>query len=230
MTVGHPRHIRTVRIREKTKTDTYLFIDSLQGLIALVQMGVLEIHTWNSRVAHLESPDRLVFDFDPAPDVEWERVVTGARTVRDRLELYGLQSFVKTTGGKGLHVVAPIAPGSNWGDCLAFSRGIAESIVRSEPHAYLSRMSKAERQGKILIDYLRNGRGNTSVSAYSPRTRQGAPVSTPLAWTELSLPIRNDDFTIQKLPARLASLKADLWEGYGEIKQRLTPSLVKELQ
>jgi bifunctional non-homologous end joining protein LigD len=233
--VKHPpasraAHIRTVRIREKAKLDSAFFIDSLPGLISLVQMDALEIHTWNSRVEELESPDRVVFDFDPAPDVEWESVVKAARTVRDRLELYGLQSFVKTTGGKGLHVVAPITPSAGWDECLAFSRGIAEILVRSEPDAYVSRVSKRERRGKILIDYQRNGRGNTSVSAYSARARSGAPVSTPLSWAELSQPSLTERFTVQTLPARLAALNTNPWHGYGEIKQRLTPALVKEVE
>jgi bifunctional non-homologous end joining protein LigD len=219
-------NIRTLSIREKAKSGMYLFIDSLAGLIELVQMGVLEIHTWNARANRLEFPDRLVFDLDPDPSVGWDKVVDTAYAIRARLQLIDLQSFVKTTGGKGLHVVTPIAPVSSWADCLVFSRGLAESFVRSDPSAYTSVVSKAERRGKILIDYLRNARGSTSVAAYSTRARKGAPVSTPLAWAELS---SSHEFSLETLPARLASLKQDPWAGYTNLKQRLTPSILKKL-
>ena len=178
--LGVPEDIRRVKIREKTKVGDYLVVDTLPALISLVQIGILEIHTWNSVVDQLERPDRVVFDLDPAPDVPWPRVVAAARLVRKRLEALGLESFVKTTGGKGLHVVVPLASGITWEQGADFSRAVAESLAREEPRGFIAQMSKAARTGKIFIDYFRNARGATSVAAYSTRAKPEAPVSVPL--------------------------------------------------
>ncbi len=131
--LGVPEDIRRVKIREKTKVGDYLVVDTLPALISLVQIGILEIHTWNSVVDRLERPDRVVFDLDPAPDVPWTRVVAAARLVRKRLEALGLESFVKTTGGKGLHVVVPLASGVTWEQGADFTRAVAESLAREDP-------------------------------------------------------------------------------------------------
>jgi bifunctional non-homologous end joining protein LigD len=189
--------------------------------VGLVQIGILEIHTWNSRTKHLEQPDRLVFDLDPAEDVPWEAVIAAARLLRARLEDGGLQSFVKTTGGKGLHLVVPIARGPGWDECLEFSRGMAEELVRDAPEAFVAVMSKARRTGRIYIDYLRNQRGSTSVAAYSTRAKRDAPVSTPLTWDELRPDVESTTYTVANLPRRLASLRADPWKGFAETRQRL---------
>ncbi len=220
---GHwaPDTLRRVSIKEKTKTGEYLVVDDLPGLIGLVQIGILEIHTWNSTVSDPERPDRIVIDLDPGDGVPWPRVVEGARLVRARLEAHGLRSFVKTTGGKGLHVVAPLTPRAGWDDCAAFARRIAEELAREEPRHYLARMARAERAGRIFVDYLRNVRGATSVAAYSTRARPGAPVSVPLDWDELSPRLRSDHFTVANLPKRLAGLRADPWKGYDSIRQTL---------
>jgi bifunctional non-homologous end joining protein LigD len=209
-----------VAIREKTKTADYLVVDDLAGLVSLVQMGILEIHTWNSHAARLEEPDRLVFDLDPAPDLPWSRVVEAAARVREHVGGAGLECFVKTTGGKGLHVVVPLAPIS-WEDCGAFALKVAEAIVREEPSRYTASMSKAARACKVFIDYLRNRRGATSVVAYSTRAREGAPVSTPIAWEELDTGSRPDAFTVTSVPKRLAGLRADPWRDYGSLRQAL---------
>jgi bifunctional non-homologous end joining protein LigD len=184
-------------------------------------MGILEIHTWNSVAAHLEQPDRVVFDLDPAEDVAWARVVEAARLVRDELKALKLQSFVKTTGGKGLHVVVPLARGPGWEEALEFSRALAEKMTAQRPREFLAEMSKAARKGRIYIDYLRNLRGSTSVAAYSTRAKPGAPVSTPLHWDELDGRMRPDQFTAKTLPGRLASQRRDPWDGYDRLKQRL---------
>ena len=174
-----PTALRRVPIREKKKIGQYLIVDDLAGLISLVQLGILEIHAWNSVYEQLEQPDRLVFDLDPADDVPWREVVAAARTLRNRLRELGLESFVKTTGGKGFHLVVPIENGPGWDDCLAFSRRVAEDLAHSAPRAFTANMAKSERRGRIYIDYLRNLRGATSVAAYSTRARPGAGIDTP---------------------------------------------------
>jgi bifunctional non-homologous end joining protein LigD len=219
--VWGPPHIRRVRIREKTKIGEYLIADSLPALVGLVQMDVLEVHTWNSRCARVEQPDRLVIDLDPGSGVSWGGVVTAAKLVRRMLESIGLESFVKTTGGRGLHVVVPIQPKADWSECLEFARAFAQSLVRRQPAAFTERFAKAGRDDKILVDYLRNNRTNTSIAAYSTRAKPDAPVSTPLAWSELSTARTPDRFTMATVPRRLEKLRADPWRGYDKIKQRL---------
>jgi bifunctional non-homologous end joining protein LigD len=220
--VWAPPALRRIRIQEKTKVGDYLVVDDLAGLISLVQMGILEIHTWNSTAEHLEQPDRIVFDLDPGPAVGWSRVVDAAGHVRAALERLGLESFVRTTGGKGLHVVAPLVPDAGWDECYEFSRAVAEAIAREDPAGYTTEMPKAPRQEKILIDYLRNRRGNTAIASYSTRARPGAPVAVPLAWEELDDPaLTSDRFTISSLPARLAALPRDPWARYARAAGRL---------
>jgi bifunctional non-homologous end joining protein LigD len=216
-----PESLRRVKIREKTKVGEYLVVDSLPALVGLVQLGILEIHTWNSVVEHLERPDRVVFDLDPGPGVPWTRVIEGARLIRERLLALELESFVKTTGGKGLHVVVPLSPGPTWDEGADFARKLAESVAREDPRGYVAHMAKSARQGKIFIDYLRNVRGATSVAAYSTRAKGEAPVSTPLSWEELSPAIRSDHYTIASLPRRLAGLKTDPWTKYWTTRQKL---------
>jgi bifunctional non-homologous end joining protein LigD len=216
-----PDSVRRVKIRQQKKIGDYLVVDDLPALIGLVQIGILEIHTWNSVVEQLERPDRIVLDLDPGPGVDWPRVIDAARLVRARLEAVGLQSFVKTTGSKGLHVVVPLNPGTTWEEGSAFARAVAESMVRDDPRAYIARMAKAERRGKIFIDYLRNVRGATSVAAYSTRAKPEATVSVPLDWDELSAAIRSDHYTIANLSSRLRRLKADPWARYWTIRQKL---------
>jgi len=217
---GAPPALRRVAIREKTKTAEYLVVDDLAGLVSLVQLGILEIHTWNSRAAQLEAPDRLVFDLDPGPGLAWTRVVEAAKAVRARLRDAGLESFVKTTGGKGLHVVVPLSGGDGWDACTAFSRRLAESLAKSQPRHYTASMSKAARPGKVFIDYLRNVRGATSIAAYSTRARDGAPIATPLAWEELDSRLEPAKLTIASVGERLAGV-GDPWAGYRRARQSL---------
>jgi bifunctional non-homologous end joining protein LigD len=198
-----------------------LFIDDLEGLIALVQSGVLEIHAWGSPMQNPETPDRIVMDLDPAEDVPWTALIDAALEVRERLGDAGLESFVKTTGGKGLHVVAPLRPKAGWDEVKSLAQSLAETMAGDSPNRYVATMSKRARAGKIFIDYLRNGRGARAVAPYSTRARSGAPVSTPLAWGELSASMRPDHFTVSNLPTRLAHLKSDPWADLPELDQEL---------
>ncbi|WP_309086109.1 DNA ligase D [Chelativorans sp.] len=189
-------------------------IDGLPGLLGLVQGGTLEIHPWGSRLDDLEKPDLINMDLDPGPGVSWEEVIEAAREVKDRLADAGLASFVKTSGGKGLHVVAPLKPRAEWGEVKAFAKGIADAMASDSPERFVATVTKAKRTGKILIDYLRNGRGATAVAPYSTRSRPGAAVSMPLAWEELNAGIRADYFTVVNAPTRLAALEKDPWEDF----------------
>ena len=201
-----------------------LTLDSLDGLLDLVQAGVVEIHPWGSTVAHLEKPDRLIFDLDPGEDVPWSAVIETAFEVRARLEEFGLKSFVKTSGGKGLHVVLPIQPSVGWDNAKQFTQSLAEAMARDRPERYVAIMSKTARRGRIFVDYLRNGRGATAVAAYSTRALPLASVSTPLAWGELSEGVRADHFKIDNMRQRLDFLKEDPWPEFFTIRQRLPPN------
>jgi bifunctional non-homologous end joining protein LigD len=225
--VWAPPAMRRISIKERTKKAQYLVIDDLAGLISAAQMNVLEIHTWNSTAADVERPDRVVFDLDPGPEVPFSQVVEAARLVRASLQSLELESFVKNTGGKGLHVVMPIAGGSTWEESFEFSRRLSMAIARSHPARYTIDIPKAGREKKILIDFLRNGRGATSVAAYSTRARDPAAVSMPLSWEELSPKLPPDHFSVPKALERLARLRRDPWEAYWKSRQRLEPATVE---
>jgi bifunctional non-homologous end joining protein LigD len=178
-----------------------------------VQSAALEIHPWGSTVTDWERPDMIVMDLDPGDDVAWASVIAAAEEVRTRLKSAGLASFVKTSGGKGLHVVSPIKPKADWPAVKAFTKAMADSMAADSPDRYVSTIPKARRRGKILIDYLRNQRGMTAVAAYSTRARPGASVSMPLAWEELTSEIGPAYFTTRNAPARLSS-SADPWADF----------------
>jgi bifunctional non-homologous end joining protein LigD len=216
-----PSALRGVNVREGDEVVRYIVIDDLQGLISLIQLSTLEIHPWGSTADDVEHPNRLIFDLDPAPGVVWKRVVEAAMTVRDILAAANLTSFVQTSGGKGLHVIVPIVPQANWGQAKAFCQAVAQLIASREPKKYTAILSKSKREGKIFIDYLRNGRGATSVASYSSRARPSASVATPLSWLELSRIRSADVFTVKNLQKRLKSLKGDPWAGYFLIRQQL---------
>jgi bifunctional non-homologous end joining protein LigD len=217
-------------VTEKDKTEEYLSVKDLSGLIALVQMGALEIHTWGSKADQYEKPDRLIIDLDPDPTVDWPRVIIAAKEVRLLLEELGLESFVKTTGGKGLHVVVPIQRRASWGDAKAFCLTVANFLVSAAPDRYIAKMSKAVRKNKIFIDYLRNDQGSTAVAPYSTRNRSGATVSAPITWDELKNDLTSDCFNIENLPTRLAKLKKDPWKGIESVRQSITSLMLKKLQ
>ena len=199
-------------------------------MIALVQMGVLEIHTWNAVIDKVEQPNRLVFDLDPGEEVPWARVVRSARIVRDALSALGLESFVKTTGGAGLHVVVPLVPRADWAACLAFARAVADKIERAHPDTYTTKFAKVGRAKKILIDYLRNNRTNTSIAAFSTRARPRAPVSVPITWAELRASLDPASFTVRTVPRRLARLRRDPWHDYWTSRQKLTTQMLNAVE
>ena len=191
-----------------------LTIDSREGLLGLVQGGVLEIHPWGSSMKALEKPDMIIMDLDPGEGVEWSVVIDAALEVKHRLEAAGLSAFVKTSGGKGLHVVAPVKPKAEWPEAKAFTKAIADAMASDDPSRYVAVVTKSKRRGKILIDYLRNGRGATAVAAYSTRARPGAAVSAPLSWDELGPNIGPAHFTVDNMPTRLAAMKSDPWGAF----------------
>ncbi len=205
--------------------EPYGAIDSLEGLLSLAQMGVLEIHVWGSHRDKIEQPDYVVFDFDPDEGLGWDRVVEGALSMRAFLEDLGLQTFLKSTGGKGLHVVLPIARKDNWDEVKAFTKAVAEKMVAAHPTKYTSKLPKADRKGKLFIDYLRNGRGATSICAYSTRSRENAPVSAPLFWEELETDVRGNTYTVRTLPERLETLPSDPWADFFKVKQSITAAM-----
>lgn len=205
----------------------YMMANNLPALIRLVQMGVLELHTWGARAGQLQRPDRMIFDLDPAPNLAWTQVVEAAQLLRSLLEELELQSFLKTTGGKGLHIVVPLQPERPWSEVKAFTRAIAEHLATHLPDRFTAKISKAKRRDKIFIDYLRNGAGATAVAAYSTRARAKAPISTPIAWEELNADLHSDQFNVGNIRQRLDHLKADPWKEYFRLKQRLTAAMLK---
>jgi bifunctional non-homologous end joining protein LigD len=229
LTGSMPKPVRGVAIKEKDKRQEYVVIDDLAGLISLVQMGVLEFHPWPAREDAIERPDRLVFDLDPGEGVAWNTVVEGTRAIRDFLAELGLKSFLRTSGGKGLHVVVPLSRRASWQQLKEFAKIVAETLAAHSPDRYVATMSKLKRQGKVFVDYLRNQRGATAVASYSTRSRPGAPVATPLAWEELSSRIRPDMYRVDNLPKRLESLRHDPWNGFFTTKQSLTAKILAAL-
>jgi len=212
-----------------TGTGTYTYIKDLAGLIAMVQMGVLEIHPWGSTVKKLETPDIVTFDFDPDIGLPWERVTEAALEMREALLGIGLRSFAKTTGGKGLHVVVPLAPKLDWDAVKEFAKWVAERFVKAYPDRFTSNMAKRARTGRIFIDYLRNGRGATAIGAYSARARPGATVATPLFWDEVEKGVTPDAFTVATVPARLRQIKADPWAEMAKVRQSISARVRREI-
>jgi bifunctional non-homologous end joining protein LigD len=219
--------IHSIPVKEGKATASYLYIDSLPGLVALVQMGVLELHTWGSRTERLVQPDRIIFDLDPDPSVSWKTLCEAAEDMRSRLSELKLETFVKTTGGKGLHLVVPIVPKQDWNFVKDFSSSVAQSMVRAAPERFTATMSKSQRRGKIFIDYLRNARTASAVCAYSPRARAGAPVSMPVRWEELSEDVRSR-FTIRNTYDRLKHLRKDPWQHYEAARIALTRAMLQK--
>jgi bifunctional non-homologous end joining protein LigD len=215
-------HVGTARLKEETGAQAvYLYPKDEAGVIELAQFGAVEFHPWGSHIGSPDIADRVVFDLDPGEDVDWRRVIAAARMVRGFLEELGLVSFVRTTGGKGLHVVVPLNPGADWATVKAFAHGFADTLAQLHPLEFVATASKRFRRGKIYIDYLRNGRGATAVASYSLRSRPGAPVAVPLRWEELGKLKSGSAFDLTTVPKRLARLKKDPWEGIDEVEQDL---------
>ncbi len=226
---GTPAAIKRIPVPMKEGIEDYLMIEDAAGLVALVQMSVLEIHPWGSTIDNLEKPDRLTFDLDPDEGLGWDQVVAGAVAVRELLETLGLRSFVKTTGGKGLHVVAPVKPALEWDAAKEFTRVVVSMLVDAAPTLYTSSMAKKSRRGRIFIDYLRNGRGATAVAAYSTRARADATVSVPVTWEEVEGGLRSDRFTVLTLPEYLRARAADPWAELAATKQMIATRVLRKL-
>ena len=213
--------VKAIPLQQKSGREDYLYIDDVDGLLQLVQMNTLELHPWGSQVDDPEHPDRLVFDLDPGDGVSWAQVKAGAREVRDRLLDTGLQSFVRLSGGKGVHVVVPLQPKADWAQAKDFCEAFAQAMAEHAPQRYVATMSKAKRTGVIFIDWLRNARGATSVCSWSLRARPGAGVAVPLRWEELGRVTAADAFPLAKALQRAQRLKQDPWDGIDEVKQVL---------
>lgn len=222
-----PDSVPRIDVPEKKGSAEYVYVESAADLIGLVQAGALEIHPWGSRIDHLEQPDGLVFDLDPDEGIAWQEILRVAGTLRERLESLGLTPFLRTTGGKGLHLVVPIEPSAEWDRAKAFAKGVAEAHAKDDPQRLTTNMSKAKREGRIFIDYLRNGRGATAVASYTVRARQNAPVAVPIRWDELNAALRADRYNVQNLRRRLAALREDPWAGFSEAARPLDTKLLK---
>ncbi len=226
-----PPAVKTVDIKEgKGGVRPYPVVLEAAGLVSLVQYGVLEFHLWGARSDQLEAPDRIVFDVDPAPDVAWPRVRAAAKLLKGMLESLGLESWIKTTGGKGLHVVVPLERRSSWEEVSAFARAMAQRIAREDPARYLATASKAAREGHIFIDWLRNTRGATAIAPWSTRAREGAPVSVPIAWDELDRLKGGDQFLLRGVLDVARGRKTDPWASLLKARQRLTRSQTAALE
>ena len=215
--------------RLRSSKGKYLYLDSKLGILSAVQNGAVEFHTWGASVPDIKRPDRITMDLDPGPDIDWSDLVRGTQLTRTLLEKLGLKCFLKTTGGKGLHVVAPIERKLEWDRVKEFTRLAAEFLVRAEPDLFTAKISKGKRTGKIFVDYLRNSETASAVSAYSARARRDAGVSTPLEWDELGRADIRDRFTVLTVPKRLAKLTLDPWAEYASTRQSITEAMWKAL-
>jgi bifunctional non-homologous end joining protein LigD len=197
-----------------------LYVQDARGLLALVQFNAIEFHGWGARVPRMRRPDQLVIDLDPDESLPFARVVEAALEIRDVLAHVDLQSFVKTTGGKGLHVVVPILPEKGWDDVKAFTRAIADTLAARRPDRYIATMAKAQRKGKIFVDYLRNGEGATAVMPYSARARKGLTVAVPVAWKELAS-VDPQELRVDNVAQWFGRRRKDPWEEWPEVRQSL---------
>jgi len=229
--MGVPKGISNVPVPNKknSSVEQYLTFNSVEGLIGMAQMGVLEIHPWGSKNETLEKPDRIIFDMDPDESIDWKTLAATAKEFRARLEALGLQSFLKTTGGKGLHVVAPIKPEYEWPEVKDFTHNVVLGMERKNPALYVTKMTKAIRKNRIYLDYLRNDRGSTAIAPYSTRARSGAPVALPLDWKELNAKTR-PAFHVMDFNQWKKRLAKDPWIDMPKVKQRLTAKAIREAQ
>jgi bifunctional non-homologous end joining protein LigD len=215
-------NVDKVKLKEEAGNQgDYLVVRDGQSVLELVQFNALEFHPWGSHAENPDRADRIVFDLDPGPGVSWKEVVDAARKIRKLLEDLNITSFVRTSGGKGLHVVLPLNPGCDWDVVKPFAHSFADTMAQMEPLKFVSTATKKFRNGKIFLDYLRNGRGATSVASFSLRAREGAPVAMPLRWEELGKVKSGGAFDIDTALSRMKRLKAHPWEGIEAVKQDL---------
>lgn len=229
--MGLPKGIGSVPVPNKKNgsVEQYLTLNSPEGLVGLAQMGVLEIHPWGSKNESLEKPDRIIFDMDPDEAIDWPTLAATAKEFRARLEDFGLESFLKTTGGKGLHVVAPIRPENEWPVVKDFAHNVVLGMERKNPRLYVTKMTKALRKNRIYLDYLRNDRGSTAIAPYSSRARSGAPVALPLDWKELNAKTR-PVFHVTDFDSWKKRLAKDRWKDMLKVKQRLSAKAIRDAE
>jgi bifunctional non-homologous end joining protein LigD len=229
--LGLPKGVGSVPVpnRKNGSVEQYVTLNSAEGLVGMAQMGVLEIHPWGSKNKSLDKPDRIIFDMDPDEAIDWETLAATAKEFRARLEQFGLQSFLKTTGGKGLHVIAPIRPENEWPVIKEFAHNVVLGKERNNPRLYLTKMTKALRKNRIYLDYLRNDRGSTAIAPYSTRARSGAPVALPLEWKELDAKTR-PVFHVSDFEDWKKRLQHDPWSEMLKIKQRLSAKALREAE
>lgn len=211
-------------IKTKGEPQPYLGVDNAAALVALAQQGVLEIHPWGSKPGDPETPERVIFDLDPAPDVKFSRVVEGAKELKKRLGKLGFKPFVKTTGGKGLHVVVAIR-GATWDEAKAFAKAVAMQLAGEEPDRYTTTLAKKARGGKIFVDYLRNDKTATGVAPWSPRAREGATIAVPLEWKQVTTKLDPQKFTIPTSTKLLK--KPDPWKGLAASAKPIAAAMKK---
>jgi bifunctional non-homologous end joining protein LigD len=225
--MGMPKGVASVSIpnRKTGKKEEFLTLNSAEGLLGLAQMGVLEIHPWGSHNESIESPDIVIFDLDPDEAIAWETLAQSAKDLRARLKKLGLESFLKHTGGKGLHVVAPIQPQHSWPTVKEFARAIALQMEKAQPDLYVTKMTKAIRKGKIYLDYLRNEREATAIAPFSPRARKGVPVSITMGWKELDTETA-PSCHVADLAEWRSRLSRDPWKEMTNSKQSLTQGML----
>ena len=226
---ARPGELKTLE-RLRSSKGKYLYLDSKRGILSAVQNGAVEFHTWGASVPDARHPDRITMDLDPGPGVKWSELVKATRLTRTLLERLGLRCFLKTTGGKGLHVVAPLEPRLPWDEVKEFTHLVAEFLERAEPGLFIANMSKAKRKGRVFVDYLRNSETASAVSAYSARARKEAGVSTPLDWDELGRADLRAKYTVVTVCKRLARLTLDPWAEYSSARQSITDAMLRSLQ
>jgi bifunctional non-homologous end joining protein LigD len=226
---GVPPAVKRITLREPKGAVEYLTVDDRRGLLAMVQMGVLELHPWGARGDRPDRPDRVVLDLDPADTVPWAAVVEAAQGLRRIFAEVGFESFAMVTGGRGVHVTVPMARRLDWDQTQAFAKAVATRYADTDPKRFTVSPLKTARIGRIFIDHMRNARGNSSVAPYSPRAREGATVATPVGWDELATLAGPAAFTVQTVPERMRTLQSDPWAQVLVLQQTLTAAAKKTL-
>lgn len=225
---GFPDEIKKVPIAEKDgKVEDYLYVEDLAGIIAAVQMNTLEFHIWGSHTDNIEKPDRIIFDVDPDEGLDFAAVRQAALDIRDQLGKWGLETFPMVTGGKGIHVIAPLKPVLEWQHVKLFCRSFAQKLEHDQPERFVATMSKAKRKGRMFVDYLRNERGSTAIAPFSTRSRQGAPCAVPISWDEVGTLDRANGFSLGEAAARAKA--PDPWPDYFKLTQSITEAMLSSV-